>query len=109
MADSAPCAEVRISARGRLVVPVPVRQALGFQPGDTLVAQAQDDNVVIEKPESVERRIRARFRKADGRSLAEELIAERREAVRCEVESRKRGTGSVRANSNQQGGSGSGP
>ena len=73
------------------------------------MAQAQDDNVVIEKPESVERRIRARFRKADGRSLAEELIAERREAVRCEVESRKRGTGSVRANSNQQGGSGSGP
>ena len=48
-----------------------------FSPGETLVARVEDDHLVIEKPESVERRIRARFRKSRERSLAEELIAER--------------------------------
>ena len=62
-----------------MVVPAPIRKALGFQPGDTLVARVEDDHLVIEKPESVERRIRARFRKSGKRSLADELIAERRE------------------------------
>jgi len=70
-----------------MVVPAPIRRALGFQPGEALVARVEDDCLVIEKPESVERRIRARFRQSAGRSLAEELIAERREEARREVES----------------------
>ena len=78
MADSAVQAEVRFGAQGRLVVPAPIRKALGFRPGDSLVARVEEDHLVIEKPESVERRVRARFRKAEGCSLAEELIAERR-------------------------------
>ena len=72
-------ADVQFGAQGRVVVPAPIRKALGFQPGDTLVARVEDDHLVIEKPESVERRIRARFRKSGKRSLADELIAERRE------------------------------
>jgi hypothetical protein len=51
-----------------------------------LVARVENDHLVIEKPESVERRIRARFRKSEGRSLSEELIAERREEGRREAE-----------------------
>ena len=65
-----------------MVVPAPIRKALGFRPGETLVARAEDGHLVIEKPESVEHRIRARFREARERSLAKELIAERREEAR---------------------------
>ena len=77
-------ADVQFGAQGRVVIPAPIRKALGFQPGETLVARVEDDYLVIEKPESVERRIRARFRKAGERSLAEDLIAERREEARRE-------------------------
>ena len=77
-------ADIQLGAQGRVVVPAPIRKALEFQPGDTLVARVEDDRLVIEKPESVERRIRARFRKSGDRSLAEELIAERREEARRE-------------------------
>lgn len=84
MAFSKLHADIQFGAQGRVVVPAPIRKAIGFRPGDTLVAWVEDDRLVIEKPESVERRIRARFRKSGDRSLAEELIAERREEVRRE-------------------------
>ena len=67
-----------------MVVPAEMRRALGFLPGETLVARVEDDHLVIEKPESVERRIRARFRNSGNRSLADELIAERRGEARRE-------------------------
>ena len=69
-----------------MVVPAEMRRALGFLPGETLVARVEDDHLVIEKPESVERRIRARFRNSGNRSLADELIAERRREARREDE-----------------------
>ena len=84
MAFSKLHADVQFGAQGRVVVPAPIRRVLGFQTGDTLVARVEDDRLVIEKPESVERRIRARFRKSGDRSLAEELVAERREEARRE-------------------------
>ena len=84
MAYSRLHADVQFGAQGRVVVPAPIRKALGFQPGEILVARVEDDHLVIEKRESVERRIRARFRRSGGRSLADELIAERREEARCE-------------------------
>ena len=80
-------ADVQFGAQGRVVVPAPIRKALGFRPGDTLVARVEDDHLVIEKPESVERRIRDRFRKSRRRSLTDELVAERREEARRENES----------------------
>ena len=86
MAFSKLHAGVSLGPQGRVVVPAPMRRALGFQPGEMLVARVEDERLVIERPESVERRIRARFRKAGERSLAEELIAERREEARREME-----------------------
>ena len=80
-------ADIQFGAQGRVVVPAPMRKALGFRPGDTLVARVEDDHLVIEKPESVERRIRDRFRRSRSRSLADELVAERREEARRENES----------------------
>ncbi len=86
MAYSKLHADVQFGAQGRIVVPAPIRKELGFQPGETLVARVEDDHLVIEKPESVERRIRARFRGSADRSLADELIAERREEARRDIE-----------------------
>ena len=86
MAFSRLHADVQFGAQGRVVVPALIRRALGFQPGETLVARVEDDHLVIEKPESVERRIHVRFRKSGERSLSEELIAERREEARRESE-----------------------
>ena len=85
MPDTTIHADVRLGAQGRLVVPAPIRKALGFQPGETLVARVEGGCLVIEKPEAVERRLHAWFRKFEGRSLAEELIAERREEARREA------------------------
>ena len=84
MSDSTVHADVRLGAQGRLVVPASIRKALGFRPGETLVARIEDGHLVIEKPEAVERRLHAWFRKFEGRSLADELIAERREEARRE-------------------------
>lgn len=77
-------AEIQLGAQGRLVVPAPIRKALGFEAGESLVARVDDGRLVIEKVESVERRVRSRFEKVKGRSLADELIAERREEARRE-------------------------
>ena len=78
-------AEVRFGTQGRLTVPASIRKALGFRLGERLVARIEDEKLVIEKPASVEHRIRARFRNAAGRSLADELVEERRDEVRREV------------------------
>ena len=74
-------ADVRLGAQGRLVVPVAVRNALGFRPGEALIARIEDERLVVEKAAAVERRLHEYFRKFEGRSLADELIAERREEV----------------------------
>ncbi len=87
MAYSKLHADVQLGAQGRVVIPAPIRKTLEFRPGDTLVARVEDDHLVIEKPESVERRIRSRFRNSRARSLADELLAERREEARREDQS----------------------
>ena len=84
MAEQFVHADVRLGPQGRLVVPAPLRKALGFRPGDTLVARIEDGHLVIEKPEAVEQRLHDWFRKFEGRSLSEELIAERRDEARKE-------------------------
>ena len=76
---------IRFGAQGRLVVPVPLREALGFKPGDPLVVRVQNGRLVVESRESVVRRMQERFG-ASGRSLVDELIAERRREARREEE-----------------------
>lgn len=71
-------ADVRFGAQGRLVVPSPIRKALGFVAGEKLVARVEKDQLVIEKMAAVERRLHERFRNVAERSLADELISERR-------------------------------
>ena len=85
MASTGSQANVRLGPQGRFVVPAPIRKALGFQPGDSLVVRVDDERLVVEKSDVVERRLRAYFKKFEGRSLADELIAERREEARREA------------------------
>ena len=76
----------RVNENGRVVIPASFRKALGINAGDELVLQIKDDELRImtlkrriqRAQESVRRHIKP------GRSLVDELIAERREAAKHE-------------------------
>lgn len=76
--------EVRLGAQGRLVIPAKLRQALDLKPGDTLIARSQDGCLVVEKAEVTLKRLKSRYAGLADRSLARELVAERREEARRE-------------------------
>ena len=77
--------EVHLGRQGRLVIPVALRQLLGFEEGDTLVAREEAGRLVLEKQEMVKARLKARFAQVKERSLVDELIAERHESAEKEV------------------------
>ena len=68
---------IRLGTRGSLAVPADLCEALGFKPGDSFIARAQNGRLIVESRESAVRRLQERFG-TPGRSLADELIAERR-------------------------------
>ncbi|HEY0796227.1 MAG TPA: AbrB/MazE/SpoVT family DNA-binding domain-containing protein [Acidisarcina sp.] len=76
----------RLSAKGRLVIPAPFREALGIKIGDEVLLRIEDNELRIST-------LRSRIEDAQnyiqqfvkpGRLLSDELIAERREAARRE-------------------------
>ena len=79
-------ARLRVNENGRVVIPASFRKALGINAGDEVVLRIEDDELRIttlkRRLEQAQRRIR-RYVKP-GRSLADELIAERREAAKRE-------------------------
>ena len=78
--------EVRVGIQGRVVIPAHIRRALGIGPGQVLLARMEDGRLVLETPEQVLSRLYARFEMVPpGVSLADELIADRREAARKEA------------------------
>lgn len=79
-------ARTRINENGRVVIPASFRKALGINPGDEVVLRLENDELRIST-------LRQRIARAQrlvsqhvkpGVSLADELIAERREAARRE-------------------------
>ena len=76
----------RINENGRMVIPASYRKALGINIGDEVVLRIEDDELRITtlklRLEQARRRIRKYIK--PGRSLADELIAERREAAQRE-------------------------
>jgi AbrB family looped-hinge helix DNA binding protein len=75
--------EVNLGRQGRLVIPATLRRSLGFEEGDTLVAREEAGRLVLEKPETIKQRLKARFAQVpNDRSLVDELIAERREEAK---------------------------
>lgn len=86
MSDLFKQAEVNLGPQGRLVIPAPLRRLLGFEAGETLIARLEEGRLVIEKQESIKRRLKARFSHVQkDRSLADELLAERREDAKREA------------------------
>lgn len=78
--------KVQLGPQGRLVIPAPLRHSLGFESGDSLIARMEDGRFILEKPETIRRRLKTRFAHLPRTtSLAEELIAERREEAKREV------------------------
>jgi len=79
-------ARLRVNENGRVVIPASFRKALGINAGDEVVLRIEDDELRITtlkgRVERAQRRIRQYIK--PGRSLAGELIAERREAAKHE-------------------------
>jgi AbrB family looped-hinge helix DNA binding protein len=77
---------MRMNENGRIVIPAPYRKALGLKVGDEVILRMEDDELRIttmkRRLERAQRRIRQYVK--PGVSLADELIAERREAAKRE-------------------------
>ncbi len=77
---------MRVNENGRVVIPASYRKALGIKAGDEIFLRLEADELRIttmkRRLERAQRRIR-RYVKP-GVSLADELIAERREAAKRE-------------------------
>ncbi|HUI42950.1 MAG TPA: AbrB/MazE/SpoVT family DNA-binding domain-containing protein [Terriglobia bacterium] len=77
---------LRVNENGRVVLPVAFRRALDIRPGDQVLARLEGDEVRIttlrHRLERAQRHVRQYVK--PGVSLADELIAERREAARRE-------------------------
>jgi AbrB family looped-hinge helix DNA binding protein len=76
----------RVNENGRVVIPASYRKALGIKAGDEVILRMEDDELRIttmkRRIERAQRRIRQYVK--PGVSLADELIAERREAAKRE-------------------------
>jgi antitoxin PrlF len=77
---------MRVNENGRVVIPASYRKALGINVGDEVVLRIEDDELRImslkRRLEQAQRRVRRYIK--PGRSLADELIVERREAAKRE-------------------------
>ena len=78
--------EVHLGRQGRLVIPAALRRSLELEEGDKLIAREEGGRLVLEKQNTIKQRLKNRFTKVSKeRSLADELIAERREAAKKEA------------------------
>jgi AbrB family looped-hinge helix DNA binding protein len=77
--------EVQLGPQGRLVIPAPLRRSLGFETGDSLIVRVEEGRLILEKAETIKRRLKCRFAQLPANThLADELLAERREAAKQE-------------------------
>jgi AbrB family looped-hinge helix DNA binding protein len=76
----------RVGEKGRVVIPASFREALDIKVGDEVELRIEDNQLRISTLKARLARAQQRLRRfiKPGRSLAKELIAERREAARHE-------------------------
>lgn len=85
MSQMSTSVEVCLGRQGRMVIPAPLRRSLGLKEGDRLVVRQDAGRLVLEKPDLIKQRLKARFAQIPAeRGLVDELIAERREESRRE-------------------------
>jgi AbrB family looped-hinge helix DNA binding protein len=77
---------MRVNENGRLVIPASFRKALGINVGDEVVVRIEDDELRIMTLKRRIERAQESVRKfvKPGRSLVDELIAERRKDAKRE-------------------------
>jgi AbrB family looped-hinge helix DNA binding protein len=75
--------EVKIGPEGRVLIPAGIRRAAGLEPGTTALIRVEGERVVLIPRAAIRARLRNMFADVDG-SMAEELMAERREEARRE-------------------------
>ena len=72
-------ATLNVAPNGRFVIPAAMREKLGIPSGGKIVARFEDGVLILESREAALRRMRAMAAKyANGGSVSDELIAERR-------------------------------
>lgn len=78
----------KLNDNGRIVIPADIRSKMGVKPGDTLFLTLEGDVLKIESQMTRIRRIQESMRALipGDRLLSEELIADRREEARREME-----------------------
>ena len=78
----------RINEQGRVVIPARIRREMDLQPGETVVMRIEDGVLQIESHRARIRRIQQEFKKyaKPGVLASDELIADRREQARREME-----------------------
>ncbi len=78
----------RLNDNGRIVIPAKIRKSMGLKPGDVVVMSLEDGVLRIESHLAKIRRIQEEFKKfaTPGTLASDELIAERREEARREME-----------------------
>jgi AbrB family looped-hinge helix DNA binding protein len=78
---------VQLGDRGRLVLPAEIRKRLNLREGDELIVTLQPDGSLrLTSPGQIVRETRGLYRtRAGRRSLADELIADRRAEVKRET------------------------
>jgi AbrB family looped-hinge helix DNA binding protein len=76
----------QLGARGRLVLPAPLRRALGLEQGTPLVLELDGDEIRVARARDVARSARGLLRDDSGRNLVGELLAERREEAARETQ-----------------------
>lgn len=76
----------KLVSGGRIQIPADVRRTLSLSDGDTMLIEVVDGEVHLRPQRDAIRRVQERMRKyvVEGRSVVDELIAERREAARNE-------------------------
>jgi AbrB family looped-hinge helix DNA binding protein len=73
---------VQVGAKGRVVLPAPLRRELGIEEGTELVALVEGEAIVLLPRDAIKRRLQGMFANTPG-SMVEDLIDERRaEAAR---------------------------
>jgi|HubBroStandDraft_6_1064221.scaffolds.fasta_scaffold185142_2 AbrB family looped-hinge helix DNA binding protein len=85
--DNMPSVKVRLGPEGRVVIPAPMREALGLKEGDVLFARLEGGEIKLLTPKAAMLRAQAIVRSfvPEGVSLADELIAERRREAEQEA------------------------
>jgi len=79
-------AKVQVGEKGRIVIPAEIRDAMRIGPGDSVDLRFKDDELRISTRRARLRQAQERARRLipRGVSLADELLAERREEARRE-------------------------